>query len=145
MSRNGTVAIPVRTKQKIKDFETSRGKLLTLISDNPEVFDSFFALSDEYNTAHGEAKDALRDLDTDERVAVGPFLRKARSTTVAYDPQSMSPEILATPGVIKTLDAKVIDTLVLSGVITHDDVAGARVTKTGTAAITGPKLVTVEL
>ena len=143
MARNG--AIPARTKQKIKDFENAREELIDLVGDNPEVFEAFFTLSDKYNTAHGEAKDAMKNLRTDERVAVGPFMRKARSVSTGYDPTKLAPGILTSPGVIKSLDSKKIDDLVLNGVISQADVAGARVVRAGSAAVVGPKLVTVEL
>lgn len=134
-----TTQVPRKVKETIKKFETVRADMISYMDAHETIFHQFLAMASEYNGAFDAAKDAMKSLDTTEQISVGPFLRKAASIRVKYDPTKLPDEILLHAGVVKEVDRKRIQELLEAGEVYAADVLPARTETVGTAAITGPK------
>ena len=127
-------------------FESKKSELLAHIETHRRTMDPFFALCEEYNAAVADAKDAIRDLPaTDEPVAIGDFIRTRPSHSVQYDPSKLPPKILVLPGVVKAVDAKVLEACVLSGKATAAMVNQAKSETKGNPSVRGPAEITIKL
>ena len=134
-----------KTRNIVSSFMEIRDNLMEFIGENEEVMDRFIALTEEYNARLYDAKAHIRDIDTPDRVSVGPFVRSKVPTSTVYDPTKVDISVLTLPGVIKALDSKAIEKHVQLGAITPVQVNAARTEKYGTPRITGPKTIEVLL
>ena len=129
----------------VEQFEQSRDAIKTFFTENPQFLDIFIPLMDRYNETLAEAKQAVRNVEGSSKLSVGPFTRTARPLSKTYDATKVNPEVLAIPGVVKKIDSKVIDQLIVSGKISHADVEGGQKEEYGSARIMGPKEIVVKV
>jgi len=129
---------------KVTAFGKKRMEIVEFVSGNREVFDHYFEMAEQYNGLLAEAKDEVRAMPGGP-VTVGPFRRSNAPVSVTYDPLKMRPEHLLLPGVIKAVDTKMVDAMVMAGNIPVADATVARVTTIGTAKIDGPQKIEVKL
>ena len=132
-------------KKIVEQFERAQNALREFMADNQDVFDAFFDISERYNGLLNEAKGAVRNVEDNDRITIGPFSRSKRPTAVEYDATSIDPTVLAIPGVVTKIDGKRLLELLASGKIRSGQIDGARNERLGTARINGPKEVVVKV
>ena len=125
--------------------DTARDDIKGFISDNGNMFTRFLALADVYNAAIDEAGTLVRALPGAEKIELGSFKRSAPPKKTLYKVGRLTAEILALPGVIKDVDNKVLESLVLSGHADGKVVAAAKVTEDQTPRLTAPKKILIDL
>lgn len=129
----------------VQAFQRDRIAIINFIEEHQEVFDRFFELADQYNGALTAAKQSVRDIEPAGPVQVGPFKRANASVSTTYDPSKLPNAILIIPGVVKAVDTKVLEKLLVDGVVKAAQVLPAKSVETGTAKIDGPKDIVVKL
>ena len=129
----------------VQAFQRDRISIINFIEEHQEVFDRFFELADQYNGALTAAKQSIRDIEPAGPVQMGPFRRANASVSTTYNPGFLPNSVLILPGVVKSVDPKVIEKLVLDGVILPASLLAAKSVETGTAKIDGPKEIVVKL
>lgn len=132
-------------RAKIKEFDKIHGQISKLIESNPEVFEQFFELAEEFNVQLQDVKTSLREVKTRDSFSMGSFSRGRVTNTVTYLAGKLPPEVLAIPGVVKSIDPKVIDKLVANGELTEDEAEFARNVKDRSPNVYGPKEIVVKL
>ena len=130
---------------KIRQFESSQRALNDFIFEHlaQEQLEALFELIDKYNSDLADAKDAIRNVSSATPVQIGAFQRaKNTKETVTYNPKYIPNRILAMPGVVKSVDTKKINELILSGEITVEDMEDAKEMQPGrTPSVRAPKAV----
>ena len=132
-------------RELVQEFETCRDAIKTFFQENPQFLDVFIPLMDRYNETLLEAKQAVRNVEGSSKISVGPFTRTARPLSTTYDATKVNPEVLGLPGVVKKLDAKVVEQLILIGKISHADVVDGQKEEYGSARVLGPKEIVVKV
>lgn len=130
---------------KVCEFDEAQQALREFINDYPSVFSVFYELVDKYNATFNEAKGSIKEIPGTDKFSIGQFKRSAPPESIAYTAEELPDHILLMPGVVKDVDTKAIDALILSGEISSASVSRARHVKLGTPKITGPKEVTISL
>jgi hypothetical protein len=110
-----------------------------ITDDDTSVYETFCVLCEEYSYALDDARTAVRNIDNNDRVSVGPFVRTVAQASTSYHVGKLPANVLAEPGVVKTIDDKLIGRLVERGILKQKDVRAAQYTKVGRRAVTGPK------
>lgn len=128
-----------------KRFVDARKALQEFVAEQEEVFQRFYEMSDEYNAAHKEMKKAVAGVDTEKAFGASGFRRNAVSYKNVYDPAKLPSFALMAPGVIKAVDTKALEALVIDGKIDGREIAAARTNKRLTPSVSGPKLVVLSL
>ena len=111
--------------------------------DDTQVYETFCVLCEEYNAALEEAKTAIRSIPNNDRISRGPFVRTVASESIAYKVDRLPASVLKEPGVVRSVDDKLIGQLVERGVIKQSQVIDAQYNKPGRRAVTGPKEVLI--
>ena len=126
------------------EFEIRRKDILSFFDDNEAVTTRFMDLVLKYNTAAAAAKTAIMTMPQQNKGhVIGPFKIATPPKKVTWSAENVPDALLRQKGVIKSLDAKVLDALVKNGLVPADVVAAARSESTGTAAISGPTLIVI--
>ena len=134
-----------KAMKAVTKFMDTREQLKDFMEENQDVMDAFIAISEEYNADLNDAKGYIREIDTDGRLSFGLFVRSKPPTKIVYDPTKVDIEILTIPGVIKSLDTKIVEGLVQQGKISAEKVNAARMSTKGTPRISGPKPIEVTM
>ena len=138
--------IPQEVASAVNKLETASADIKRFMDDNEVVMTRFMDLVFAYNTAHTSAKTALGTLpSSDKSQRVGPFTIAAPSKKTVWHIEHLSDEDLRAPGVVKTLDAKVLKSMVVAGLLTDAVVDAVTGSEKGTASITGPKPIVIDL
>jgi len=129
----------------VDTYTAEASQLRAFVIANQGVIDTFLAHVTRRNEAIALVKGLMRGLNTKDKYVVGPFTRSKVPIEVVFDPAKMPMEVLALPGVVKKVDTKVMDELLKRGQVEFSLVQAARSEEEGTARITGPSEVVVEL
>ena len=125
-------------ENNMKYLQEVREDLRNLQNENVSVFESYDALVLKYNELWDACKNLLKAVETDQALRVGPFSRDRKSYTTKFKPNLLPAEILGMPGVVKTVDDKVIADLVTRGLINQSDIESARYEYSRTPAVRSP-------
>jgi len=132
-------------RKAVEKFEESRQAIHTFLEEHPQLMDIFIPLMDQYNVNLSEAKQLVRNLPGSDKLSIGPFTRTARPKSVVYDATKVNPEVLGLPGVVKKIDAKEVDRLIVAGTISHADVEDGQSEEFGSARVLGPKEIVLKV
>jgi len=132
-------------RRVVAEFEKARDAVHEFFKENPQFVDIFIPLMDQYNAHLVEAKQLVRNIEGSSKLSIGPFTRTARPKTKTYDATKVNPEVLAMPGVVKKIDPKVIEQLLVAGKIAHADVEGGQKEEFGSARVLGPKEIVLKV
>lgn len=132
-------------REAVGRFEESRKAIHRFLEENPQFLDIFIPLMDQYNEQLVEAKQLVRNLPGSDKISIGPFTRTARPKSTSYDATKVNPEVLGIPGVVKKIDAKEIERLIVAGTISHADVEDGQKEELGTARVLGPKEIVLKV
>lgn len=133
------------TRKLEKDFASKRDQLQEFIADHEQVFDIFFSLVDEYNTARKEAIDAFRSRPGTESMSMGIMTRSKAPETWDYQAHQLPQSVLKTPGVVKSIDTRAIENGIISGTFDADIINAARTRKYGSPRVNAPKEVVIKV
>lgn len=125
-------------EDRLKTLAEVQEDLVKLQNDNPEVFEMFNSLTERYNTSWDECKNLLKSVDTDQALRIGPFSRDRKSFTTKFKPSLLPDGVLAMPGVVKTVDDKLIADLITQGVISQSEIEDARYEHARTPSVRSP-------
>ena len=125
-------------EQRLKALGEVQEDLVKLQNDNPEVFEMFYNLTERYNTSWDECKNLLKSVETDQALRIGPFSRDRKSVTTKFKPSLIPDAVLAMPGVVKTVDDKLIAELITQGIISQSEIEDARYEYARTPSIRSP-------
>ena len=137
-------AIPAAVTAAVTEFEVRRSDVLEFIKDNEDLMTAFMDLVLAYNTAHGAARMAVSSVKRDAGFTLGPFAVATPPKTVWWDPTALPHEVLLTPGVIGDLNNKVLDQMMHAGQLDPKVIAKGRKETTGTARVSGPKIIVID-
>ena len=141
----GSSSKQAEATRAVNKFEKVRKELINFLIENPKFGEVLVPLVERYNTLRVEAKNSVRDLPGNEKVSVGSFHRSRRPKATVYSAAHINHEILSIPGVVKEVDTKMIDRLVLSGNIDRKDVENGRKEVYGTAKVTAPPVIQLKI
>ena len=133
----------VRKLEKV--FAEKRDQLQEFIADHGQVFDLFFGLVDEYNTARKEAVDAFRSRPGTDPMSMGIMTRSRAPETYEYQAHQLPQSVLKTPGVVKAIDTKVIEQGIIAGTFDADLINAARSKKYGSPRVSAPQAVVIKV
>ena len=134
-----------KAEQIVKNFEEVKKDITKFLEDNPQFDEVLRPMVEKYNYLRVEAKNQVRDLPGDEQISIGPFHRSKKPRAVSYVADQIKHTVLAIPGVVKEVNTKVIDQLILSGHIKHEDVVDGRREVYGTAKVAAPPLIQMKI
>ncbi len=134
-----------KAEQIVKNFEEVRKDITNFLVKNPQFGEVLIPLVERYNSLRIEAKNQVRDLPGDEKISIGPFHRSKKPRAVSYVADQIKHTVLAIPGVVKEVNTKVIDQLILAGHIKHEDVVEGRREVYGTAKVVAPPLIQLKI
>jgi len=128
-----------------KAFANKRDQLLEFMADHEQVFDQFHQLVQEYNVSRSNAIDAFRSRPGTDPMSIGIMDRSRAPETWAYEPHELPSSYLKTPGVVKSVDNRVIEQGIVAGTFDADLINGARTKKHGTPRVSAPKEVVIKV
>ena len=128
-----------------KAFASKRDQLLEFMADHEQVFDQFHQLVQEYNVSRSDAIDAFRSRPGTESISIGIMDRARAPEQWTYAPHQLPASYLKTPGVVKTIDNRVVEQGIMAGTFDADLVNGARTKKHGTPRVSAPKEVVIKV
>ena len=134
-----------KAEQIVKNFEGVKKDITNFLEDNPQFGEVLVPLVERYNSLRTEAKNQVRDLPGDAQISIGPFHRSRKPRAISYVADRINHTVLAIPGVVKEVNTKVIDQLILAGHIKHEDVAEGRREVYGTAKVMAPPLIQLKI
>jgi hypothetical protein len=128
-------------KEAVAEYEKARDDLHVFFkkTENQKFLDSFIPIMKAYNTLLKDAKDQVREMTGPDKISIGSFTRSAKSKSVKYDATKINPEVLLLKGVVKSIDPKIVEDLILTGRISHADVEGGQSVEYGRPKVFGPK------
>lgn len=131
--------------ESIRAFERKEGEIRAFMQANDKVFDSFGQLVTEYNAAISNARNAIANHPGPlDGINLGAFGRKKAPESVSYAVERMPKHILTMPGVL-AVNAGMVESLIAANVVRAEEVAPAKTTTTGTAAVIKPAEITIKL
>lgn len=128
-----------------KAFAQKRDELQEFMADHGQVFDLFFGLVEQYNAARKEAIDAFRSRPGTDPISIGIMTRSRAPETYDYQAHQLPQSVLKTPGVVKSIDTKVIEQGIVAGTFDADLINAARTKKYGSPRVSAPKEVVVKV
>jgi hypothetical protein len=145
--RNRPTDAKTKAAEAVRKFERAQEIIREFAEDNSSLFGVFLELADDYNAALDNAKTTLRGCSTKTPINLGPFNRAKDTTPVTtYAADRLPNSYLLVPGVVKEIDAKLVDALVKDGSFDAGAVKSAKGEKAGRApSVRGPKEISVQL
>ena len=128
-----------------KQFSAARDELLEYMADHEGVFDTFFALVEKYNVTRKDAIDAFRSRPGTDQMSIGCLDRSRAPQTWDYAPHQLPSSVLKTPGVVKSIDNRVVEQGIVAGTFDADLINAARTKKHGTPRVSAPKEVVIKV
>ena len=132
----------VRELEKI--FAQSRDELLEFMADHEDVFAKFHELTEKYNASRQNAVNAYRERPGTDASSIGLMNRSKAPESWKYLTHQLPSSVLKHPGVVKTVDNKVIEQGIVAGTFDADMINAAREKKYGTPRIICPQAVVVK-
>jgi hypothetical protein len=129
----------------IDAFEEAREAVQEFIEDHQAAFNIFYDLSERYNRLLGEARDACRVVEGQDPFSYQSFRRTKAPESWKYEAHLLPAEVLQTPGVVGRVDNKVIESGLVTGAFTVEQIDPARSKKIGTPKVLGPKDISVKV
>ena len=116
--------------------------LAGFLEEHEDIFATFDSMVSARNDAIDRVATAMREADfPGQKLDYGAFQAVKRMTR-GYDPTALlksCPQVFGLPGIVKSIDKKVLEAAVREGYVAAADVHGAYYEKEGTVAVTGPK------
>jgi hypothetical protein len=127
----------IAAEEAVKNFTDIDAEIREFISLNFDFFVAYEELANRYNAAAGSATDKIRALP-DSSVNIGPF-RKITSVTRRVDASHLPREVLEVPGLIKTIDNKLLAEIAEANPAYRDEIRSAPYIETAGTKVYGPK------
>lgn len=130
-----------QAKLATQKYNQALANLREFATENAEVLAELLHLANALNDVAEETKATIQELPADSGWEYGGFTKKRGAVTVTYEASQLPKKMLDLPGVIKSVDTKMVEKHLAATPLSAEDrakVMAAKTTKTAKASVAQP-------